>query len=134
MQLTYLIDTDCVIHHLKGIRSVTAHIAQIKSQGLALSIISYAELWEGAYFSREPSGSQAKLDEFLSGVALLGVDEEIARQFGLLRGTLRKSGKTIGDFDLLIAATALRHGLMLLSNNRKHFENVPGLRIESAAT
>ena len=134
MSLAYLIDTDCVIHHLKGIRSVTAHIAQIKSQGLALSIISYAELWEGAYFSREPSASHAKLDEFLSGVALLGVDEEIARQFGLLRGTLRKSGRIIGDFDLLIAATALRHGLILLSNNRKHFENVPGLRIESAET
>ena len=73
------------------------------------------------------------LQEFLSGVAVIGLDEEICRRFGFLRGSLRKRGRLAGDFDLLIAASALRHGLTLLTNNRKHFEPVEGLQIESIA-
>jgi predicted nucleic acid-binding protein len=37
----------------------------------------------------------------------------------------------IGDFDLVIGATALRHKFTLLTNNRRHFEAIEGLRIES---
>ncbi len=44
---------------------------------------------------------------------------------------MRKRGQTTGDFDLLMAATALRHSLTLLTNNRKHFEIIAGLEIES---
>jgi tRNA(fMet)-specific endonuclease VapC len=44
---------------------------------------------------------------------------------------MRKRGKTIGDFDLLIAATALHHNLTLLTNNRKHFMGIAGLEMES---
>ena len=36
-----------------------------------------------------------------------------------------------GDFDLFIAATGLHYGLTLLTNNRRHFERVEGLQIES---
>jgi tRNA(fMet)-specific endonuclease VapC len=42
------------------------------------------------------------------------------------RGRLRKQGALIGDFDLLIGATCLHYGLMLLTNNRQHFERVGG--------
>ena len=71
------------------------------------------------------------LEGFLSGVDVLGLDQEICKRFGQLRGSMRKRGQTIGDFDLLIAATALRHNLKLLTNNRKHFEGIAGLEIES---
>jgi len=37
----------------------------------------------------------------------------------------------IGDMDLLIGATALQHNLTVLTNNRRHFERIEGLRIES---
>ena len=94
-------------------------------------MISEAELWEGVYFSRDPKRSQATLEEFLSGVVLLGLDEEVCKRFGQLRGSLRRRGQIIGDFDLLIAASALRHGLTLLTNNRKHYEAIAGLQIES---
>ena len=96
-----------------------------------MSVVSAAELWEGAYFSRNPKRSQETLEGFLSGVEILGLDEEVCKRFGQLRGSMRKRGQTIGDFDLLIGATALRHNLTLLSNNRKHFEGIEGLKIES---
>ena len=70
-------------------------------------------------------------DAFRERVYLLEVDEQICRIFGRERSRLRADGNLIGDMDLLIASTALRHGLTLLSNNRRHFERIEGLAIES---
>ncbi len=129
--LSFLIDTDWVIDHLNGVTDATRRLKELQPRGLGLSVVSAAELWEGAFFSREPERSQEALDTFLLGVDVLGLDEEICKRFGQLRGSMRKRGQTIGDFDLLIAATALRHRLTLLTNNRKHFEGIAGLEIES---
>ena len=127
-----LVDTDWIIDHLNGVEAVTRRLQTFRAQGLALSIISVAELWEGVHFSKDPARSEAMLNQFLSGVVILGIDEEICRRFGHLRGSLRSAGKLVGDFDLLIAASALCHDLTLLTNNRRHFERIEGLRIESA--
>lgn len=102
---SFLIDTDWVIDHLNSIPLVTRRLKELEPQGIGLSVISVAELWEGVYFSRDPKRSQAMLEEFLSGVIILGLDGEVCMRFGQLRGSLRKRGKTVGDFDLLIAAT-----------------------------
>ena len=61
----------------------------------------------------------------------MGVDPEAARIFGEQRNRLRAEGQMIGDLDLLIGATALRYELILLTNNRRHFERIPNLNIES---
>jgi predicted nucleic acid-binding protein len=62
---------------------------------------------------------------------VLGLDETIVTIFGRERGRLRAAGTLIGDFDLLVAATALHQNLTLLINNRSHFERIDGLRMES---
>ncbi len=129
--LSFLIDTDWMIDHFNGVTQVTRRLKELEPHGLGLSVVSAAELWEGAYFSRDPKRSQEALEGFLSGVDILGLDEEVCKRFGQLRGSIRKRGQTIGDFDLLIAASALRHNLTLLTNNRKHFESIAGLEIES---
>lgn len=129
---SFLVDTDWIIDHFNRVQSVTRRLRALEAQGLAVSIISVAELWEGVYFSKDPDRSQDILEEFLAGVVILGVDEEICKRFGQLRGSLREQGKLVGDFDLMIAATALRHDLTLLTNNRRHFETIEGLPIESA--
>ena len=129
--LSFLIDTDWVIDHLNGVTHVSRRLKELQPQGLGLSVVSAAELWEGAYFSRDPKRSQETLEAFLSGVDTLGLDEEVCKRFGQLRGSMRKRRQTIGDFDLLIAATALHHNLTLLTNNRKHFDGIAGLKIES---
>jgi len=72
------------------------------------------------------------LNDFLTGVSVVGVDDETSRIFGRERGRLRREGRRIADFDLLIASTCLRHNLTLLSNNRRHFEQVEGSTIISA--
>ena len=64
-------------------------------------------------------------------MTLIGIDEETAKIVGRERGRLRAEGMLIGDLDLLIAATALQYDLTLLTNNRRHFGRIAGLRIES---
>lgn len=129
--LSYLVDTDWVIDHLNEVHRVRARLQQARESGVAISVISLAELWQGIHFSYDAQNSERKLREFLSDVSVLGVTVESCKRFGWLRGTLQKQGIRLPDFDLLIAATALEHNLTLFSNNRRHFERIPGLRIES---
>jgi tRNA(fMet)-specific endonuclease VapC len=101
MTASYLIDTDWVIDHFSGVAAVSARLRELAPKGLALSVISIAELWEGVHFSRNPTQSRALLKEFLSGVMILGVDEQTCEHFGRPRGSLRRQGTPIADFDLL---------------------------------
>jgi tRNA(fMet)-specific endonuclease VapC len=129
--LRYLLDTDWVIHWLHGHEKIQRRLVELREQGLALSAVSLAELWEGVSYSRDPEKSERKLRDFLKRVSLIGIDEETCRIFGKERGRLRAEGKRTGDFDLVIGVTARQHRLTLLSNNRRHFENIEDLRIES---
>ena len=64
--ITYLIDTDWVIDHLNHIERVTRRLEALAPAGLALSLISLAELYEGVYYSRDPVESEATLQRFLN--------------------------------------------------------------------
>ncbi len=130
--MKYLIDTDWVINHLKGESRVVKKLEELAPEGVAISMISLAELYEGVYYSSDPAKSQKLLDEFLApDLKILNVDEEICKVFGKERGRLRQQRKMISDFDLLIASTCLCHKLTLLTNNRKHYEVVDRLNIFS---
>jgi tRNA(fMet)-specific endonuclease VapC len=131
MTIQYLLDTDWVIHYLNEHQGIVQRLDALLDDGLGLSIISLAELYEGVYYSRDPEGDEQDLNDFLRGMTILGIDEAVCKIFGRQRGRLRAEGLLIGDTDLLIAATALQYNLTLLSNNRRHFERIEGLRIES---
>ena len=90
-----------------------------------------AELYQGVFYSTDPSGNERALQDFLSGVDVVSLDDEICRIFATERGRLRTEGIVIGDFDILIGATAIRHGLTLLTNNRRHFTRLRGLEMIS---
>jgi tRNA(fMet)-specific endonuclease VapC len=129
--IRYLVDTDWAIHYLNGHASITARLQALEPEGLALSVVSLAELYEGVLYSTKPAENEQALKDFLGGVQLIGVDEATARRFGQERGRLRAAGRLIGDVDLLIGATALANALTLLTNNARHFERLEGIAIES---
>ncbi|RLE40014.1 hypothetical protein DRZ77_03190 [Candidatus Woesearchaeota archaeon] len=131
MKISYLIDTDWVIDYLNDKEPVASKVEKLREKGIGVSIITLAELYEGVYYSRNPEASERKLLGFLSGVAILGIDEGICKTFGKERGKLRKRGLLIGDFDLLIASTSLYYGIPLCTNNRRHYERIEGLSIIS---
>ena len=131
MIIAYLIDTDWVVHHLNGHVAIMQRLQALQPEGLGLSVAALAELYEGVYYSRDPVESEQKLNDFLESVYIVGIDEKTAKIFGRERGRLRADGMLIGDMDLLIAAVALQYNVTLLTNNRRHFDRIEGLRIES---
>ena len=129
--MRYLVDTDWVIDHLHGRARVVRRLEELAPEGIGLSIVSLAELYEGVYSSTTPQDNEKALQAFLAGVDVLTLDDAICRIFAQERGRLRAAGMLIGDFDLLIGATAIRYGLTLLTNNRRHFERLTDLDIIS---
>ena len=129
--MRYLVDTDWVIHALHGNLAVIRRLEEMTDEGIGISVISTAELYQGVFYSDNPQANEALLLEFLSGYDVVQVDDDICRLFARERGRLKAAGTPISDLDLLIGCTAMRHGLVLLSNNRRHFERLEGLNIIS---
>ena len=129
--MQYLVDTDWVISYQRGIPRVVNRLNALLPHGVGLSIVSIAELYEGVIYSTDPYAEERALRNFLNSVGIVWLDEEVCRIFARERGRLRADGTRIEDLDLLIGSTALRHGLTLLTNNRRHFERMQGLNIIS---
>ena len=129
--MRYLVDTDWVIDYQRGVPRLVNRLDTLLPQGAGLSIVSLAELYEGVFGSADPQRNERRLRAFLASVEIVPLDETTCPIFAQERGRLRAAGNLIGDFDLLIGATALRHGLTLLTNNRRHFERLQGLSILS---
>jgi tRNA(fMet)-specific endonuclease VapC len=130
--LKYLVDTDWIINYLKGDEETVNILEQLYDSGFAISVISFSEIYEGIFYYEGKNRSKLERDfkQFLEGVIVVDVDENIGKIFGELRAELRKEGNLIDNFDLLIASTAIQNNLELLSNNVKHFKRIKGLRLK----
>ena len=128
--MRFLLDTDTCVFALRGNESVQERLAAADPESLAVSVVTLAELRYGAACSTRPEANHKVIDDFIGGVMLLGLDDEIARVFGDLKAELRVRGTLIDDFDLLIGATAHRHQLMLITHNLAHFERIHQLQAE----
>lgn len=128
MSAKYLVDSDVCIHAVRrGNESLIRMVRAIRPEGLAISVVSYGEVLEGVLYSRERLANLQKWRGFVAGLDVLDVTLGIADLWADLRGALRARGNVIADNDLLIAATAIRFGMTLVSGNLRHFGRVPGL-------
>lgn len=126
--MKYLLDTNQVVYWLRNDRRVVNELLARKDEGLAVSIISVAELYEAVFRASDPDAAEGELKDFLAQAPLLGVDEEVGRVFGRERARLRQLGTPMSDLDLLITFSALRYGLTLLTAD-KDFQRVANLNI-----
>lgn len=127
---SYLIDTDWIIQVLRGDAFASATLENLAKQGLAISVITYAELFQGAWYARDPDVSLRSLREMLAGFDVIPFSEAEAERFAITRGQLtRNQRQQVGDMDLLIAATALHHGMTLVTFNRRDYVLVPDLTL-----
>jgi tRNA(fMet)-specific endonuclease VapC len=105
-------------------------VLELVPSGLAVSIITYGELYEGAAFARNPAPALAGLHAFLKGKDMLPLTTAVMERFANIRGSLpRQIRQQIGDLDILIAATCLEHDLTLLARNLKDFHKIPNLKL-----
>jgi predicted nucleic acid-binding protein len=103
--MRYLLDTDWVIHYLRGHQRVIDKVRTYQSDGLAISVITLAELQAGVYYSSYPERARQGLNDFLSVIKSLLINEEICDYYGQEYARLCKEGQVIWGGDLLIVTT-----------------------------
>ena len=130
--MEYLVDTDWVIDYLHKAERTARRLEELLPQGVGLSVVSLAELYDGLAGSRNPDTDSEALRLFLEAVEVVPLDDDSCRVFGEERARLRETGNIIGDMDILIGATAIAGDLTLLTNNRRDFERLQGLRLVPA--
>ena len=129
--MPYLIDTDWVIDHLANVPEAVQLLDRLASEGIAISIIAYMEVYQGVERSPNPKEAQAKLQAFLQSVPILPLSPAVARRCARLREALKKRGKRVNTraLDLVIAATALEYDLTLVTRNVEDYEDITDLKL-----
>ncbi len=123
-----LADTDVLIDYLKGIQPAAERIrSYAASQSLRTSAVNCFELLSGA----DQGKPGEEIRRLVSTLPVLPLDLESATRAAGVRRDLAARGLPIGMGDSLIAGIALANGLRLLTRNRKHFQQVDGLRLVS---
>ncbi len=103
---------------------------RIKKENRFISEITLAELKFGVKNSQFQKKNQETLDAFLTGVQILPIINSLDL-YAEEKARLRKKGKPIDDFDLLIGTSAVANGMILVTNNESHFQRISGIMIEN---
>jgi predicted nucleic acid-binding protein len=133
--VAFLFDTDAISEVLKP-RPLPAYVTWLRNIPRAeqfTSAVVVGELFKGAFRSVDAARHLRNIEtRVLPAVTVLVYDVDVARVYGALQGRLENAGRTLADADLQIAATALHHGLELVTGNLRHFQRIIGLRLCTA--
>jgi predicted nucleic acid-binding protein len=115
---SYLLDTSVIIDALNQKRGRWQLLGSLVEAGdtLACSVVTLTEIYAGV----RPK-EMALTQQFLDAMEHYQLDSRLARDAGLLKNEWAKQGQTLGVIDVIIAATALAHNLVLMTDNRKDF-------------
>lgn len=129
--MRYLLDTTVIIPFLVGDQKATDLVSRLTADGVAVSILSYLEAYQGVIEASDPEAARRAFNKLFVTIPVLPVRPADARRCAALRAMLKKQGKNPRrrGFDLVIAATALEHGLELVTHNTRDFADIPGLAL-----
>lgn len=129
--MSHLVDTDFVIDHLFNRGSATSTLAELRRTGVAVSVITIIEVIEGIEGGRTPQAARRGFRAFLRGTRVLVVSRAVAERAAGIRLDLRRQKRQVNEraLDLIVAATALEHDLILVTRNTRDYDDIPGLRL-----
>jgi tRNA(fMet)-specific endonuclease VapC len=127
--MTFLLDTDTCSAHMRHPAQLAHRFIQHIGQ-LAISSVTLAELYAGAYKHSQANRLLALIADLLQDVRVIDFDPACAQRFGQVRGTLLQGGISVPTTDLMIASAALVHDLTLVTHNTADYRNIPGLRLD----
>lgn len=128
--LRYMLDTNICIFTIKNKPQVVREAFNRHYGQLAISTVTLMELVYGAEKSAAPARNLAVVEGFAARLEVLDYDTLAAAHTAQLRAELAKAGTPIGPYDQMIAGHTRARGLVLVSNNLREFQRVPGLRVE----
>ena len=130
--LPALIDTDILSAIMRGTPSATTQARsylEIHRQ-FTFSVITRYEVLRGL-LAKNAAKQLAAFDQLCAASRILPVTDPVVVQAASIYADLSRRGDLINDADILIAATAVAHGLVVVTNNESHFRRVPRLQVEN---
>jgi predicted nucleic acid-binding protein len=127
----YLLDADWVIDFLAGRPVAVSLVASLAPAGIAISTITLMEVMHGVSGSRDVAAADRTLRRFLAVTPVLDFTGTTAERGAIIRIELRRNKRQIHEraLDILVAATAIEHNLLLVSRNLHHFGDISGLHL-----
>lgn len=131
--MAYLLDTNAISESFRRRPNLeyTAWLRDLPRDEQFTSIVVVAELYAAAYRSANAEKWRRRIEKaVLPRITVLSFDLDCARECGRLQAELMDRGETLDTPDVQIAATALVHGLTVVTANRRHFRRIPGLPLK----
>jgi tRNA(fMet)-specific endonuclease VapC len=128
--MKYLLDTNICIYYLKGVKNILKRIKEIGLNNCAISEITVAELKYGIERCSKQEKNRKLINDFIESVTIIPIISSFDI-YAKEKASLRKQGKIIDEFDLLIGCTAIVNDMILVTGNVKHFERLKDIRIEN---
>lgn len=126
--MKHLFDSDVLVAIFGSNPRAIHTLKDVRQEGVGVSIVSHAEVFEGAFGFPDTEAQLAWYRQFLDQFETLPLTGPIMELFAGVRSDLRRAGNLIPDMNLLIAATALHHDVTLVTRNLRHFNRIAGLR------
>jgi len=127
--MRYLLDSNICIFYMKGLFNLDKKMEQVGENNCYISEITLAELKYGVANSESKKKNKAALDNFMKGIKIVPIFNSLDT-YAKEKARLRKAGKIIDDFDLLIGATSISNDMILVTNNIKHFGRLKNIKVE----
>ncbi len=129
--MPYLVDTDLVIDHLADIPEAQQLLDKLAPEGIAISIITYMEAYQGVIRSVNAKEAHAKFQIFRRSIPVLPFSLTVAKRCAALREKLKNEQKRVKSraLDLINAAIAIEHHLTLVTRNTADYQDIPGLQL-----
>ena len=125
-----ILDTNTCLYALKLQGRVVERLREHSPDDVGVTIVTVAELWFGARKSARPQATRREIDAFLAPLEVVPFDRAGAEAYAEIRFELERSGRPIGERDLLIASIARARELTVVTHNLSEFRRVPRLATE----
>lgn len=128
--MKYLIDTNIASFAIRGIAGVKDRLVESKPSEISISTVSESELWFGVR-KKKSKKLEKSVENFLKPINKTGFSSEAAKIYGDLYAKLESKGMSIGICDTMIAAIAIEHELILVTDNVRHLKRIKNLKVEN---
>jgi len=126
------LDTDIFSYYFNANIKIKEKILEMinNDESICTTAVNVYEVLKGLKW-RNNKNKETQFREFLEDIVIFTIDTDVINIASDLYSELRKTGKTIGDADILIAAIVIRNNGILVSNNTKHYDEIKQLKFQN---